>query len=100
MESNNSTKFDIQSVLFYYGQIQSGRTRAEKDEANKFIVQFIASDQAWQIAMELLKTENTMSHFIGAQALFQKLDRDYESELGSKDQHVRELRDTLFSLLS
>jgi hypothetical protein len=50
--------------------------------------------------MELLKTDKTMSHFIGAQALFQKLDRDYESELGSKDQHVTELRDTLFSLLS
>jgi hypothetical protein len=30
--------------MHYYNQIQQGRTKAEKDEANKFIVLFMESD--------------------------------------------------------
>ena len=38
-------------------------------------------------------------HFIGAQALYQKLDKDFERELAPKDAHVIELRDKLFGLV-
>jgi len=83
-------------------------------------VQFIASDQAWAIALQLLttgpaveqaqggssaagggQTQNAQGgHFIGAQALYQKLDKDFEIELATKNEHVIELRDKLFGLLT
>jgi hypothetical protein len=37
---------------------------------------------------------------IGASILVQKLSKDFKVELAIKDQHVLELRDKIFSLLS
>jgi len=67
----DSSQFNCENVLYNYTQIQSGRTRLEKETANKFIVQFMASPQAWIVAIELLNSGTSYQHhFIGAQALY------------------------------
>ena len=51
-----------------------GRTKVEKQEANKFIMKFIASDQAWSVALQLMKMPKAQNmeynYFIGAQAIY------------------------------
>lgn len=90
-----------------YNQIQYGKSKEEKAAANQFIVQFIASEQVWTISLELLsyqppqnqsQQQSFQEHFIGAQALFQKLDKNF-GDLAQKDAHVVELRDKLFELM-
>jgi hypothetical protein len=50
MESNTKSnddhniKIDLDTVVFHYDKITTGRTRAEKNQANQFIVRFIASE--------------------------------------------------------
>ena len=41
----------MQSVVHNYNQVQMARTRDEKNAANNYVAQFVASDQAWQIAL-------------------------------------------------
>ena len=60
------------------------------------------SDQAWTISLQLLTQEsqnNGSAYFVGAQALYQKLDRAFETELADKAAHVIELRDQILNLL-
>jgi len=47
-------KYTLESVLHYFNLQLTGRTRAEKHEANKFIVAFQQSEEAWQVAVQLL----------------------------------------------
>lgn len=61
MESNDATNFDCASVVFNYNKLTTGRTRVEKNQANEFIAKFVASDQAWPIAIELLTSQPTDS---------------------------------------
>lgn len=95
--------FSCENVIAAYSRIQTGRSKQEKDEANQFIVSFMASEQAWSVALELLTSpsQNAQgnSHFIGAQALYQKLDRSFETELESRESHIIELRDQILKLL-
>ena len=76
--------------------------------ANQYIVQFIESEQVWKISLELLSyqppqnqgppSQSFHEHFIGAQALYQKLEKNFD-HLAVKDEHVVELRDKLFELM-
>ena len=49
-------------------------------------MKFIASEQAWSVALQLLEMPQAQNseYFIGAQAIYQKLDRDFDGEFGSK----------------
>jgi uncharacterized protein YggU (UPF0235/DUF167 family) len=54
-------------VVACYLAIQEGKTRAEKDQANAYIVQFLASDQAWAVSEQLLVQGQTVqTKFLGA----------------------------------
>lgn len=62
----------------------------------------------WSISLELLSyqppqnqgppSQNSQEHFIGAQALYQKLEKNFD-QLAVKDAHVVELRNKLFELM-
>jgi len=63
------------------------------------ICNFVASREAWSIAEQLLVSDNMQLQFIGAQALYRKLDTDIE-ELGKKDKEVLAFKDSLLGLLA
>ena len=41
-----------------------------------------------------------MEHFIGAQVIYYRLDKDFDSQMASKDSLVIELRDKIVGLLN
>lgn len=76
-----------------------GGSRQQKDQANMQIFQMLESQQAWQIATQLLTADRSQQdQFIGAQIIFKKLENHFD-QIEKKNSQILEVRDTLFNLL-
>ena len=59
--------YTAEQVLALYSQISMGGSRAAKDQANLQILQLPESQQAWQIASQLIQpNRQQQDQFIGA----------------------------------
>ncbi|CDW78104.1 transportin-serine arginine isoform a [Stylonychia lemnae] len=91
-------EFTPDIVVQHYRILSQGSTKDQRAQANRMILKFIASDSAWHIAEQLLLPQQGADiQFIGAQALYQKLQND--ADYFMKDQNVKSLRDSIFRLI-
>ena len=86
-ESNISQSYNLQNVLSSINDLFVGQDAIKRKEANKFLLFFEKSQQAWEIAKEILSTKNLLeqAYYSATQIIKKKLRFDFGNYCGNKE---------------
>lgn len=85
-DSNISESYNLQNVLMSINDLFVGQDSTKRKEANKFLLFFEKSQQAWDIAKEILSTKNLIeqAYYSATQIIKKKLRFDFGNYCGNK----------------
>jgi len=84
--SNTSQNYNFEKVLTSINDLFVGQDATKRKEANKFLLFFEKSQQAWDIAKEILSTKNLLeqAYYSATQIIKKKLRFDFGNYCGNK----------------
>ncbi len=85
-QTNVSQSYNLQNVLISINDLFIGQDANKRKEANKFLLFFEKSQQAWDIAKEILSTKNLLeqAYYSATQIIKKKLRFDFGNYCGNK----------------
>jgi len=85
-DSNVSKDYNLENVLTSINDLFIGQDAKKRKEANKFLLFFEKSQQAWDIAKEILSTKNLLdqAYYTATQIIKKKLRFDFGNYCGNK----------------